>query len=62
MSKKLPISPSTLLGLKVTLKATLEILDMLHKNNNYEYLMTATLSQDPLEVILQITIVLIGKT
>ncbi|XP_044589058.1 uncharacterized protein LOC123268196 [Cotesia glomerata] len=49
MKKKLPISPSTLLGLKVTLKATLEILDMLHENNDYDYLMTATLSQDPLE-------------
>ncbi|CAK1603537.1 unnamed protein product [Parnassius mnemosyne] len=47
--KKIPVSRSTLLGLKVTLHATLQISKMLYMECNYEYLMTATLSQDPLE-------------
>ncbi|XP_074114729.1 uncharacterized protein LOC141537576 isoform X4 [Cotesia typhae] len=49
IGKKIPVSRSTLLGLKVTLRATLEILDMLKNACDYKYLMTATLSQDPLE-------------
>ena len=51
---KVPVSKSTMVGLKMTLQATLEILDMLSRKCNYHYyiyLMTATLSQDPLEVI-----------
>ncbi|XP_063386700.1 uncharacterized protein LOC134675500 isoform X1 [Cydia fagiglandana] len=51
LEKKIPVSRSTLTGLKVTLRATLEILDMLNVACDYKYLMTATLSQDPLEVI-----------
>ncbi|XP_063392810.1 uncharacterized protein LOC134678258 [Cydia fagiglandana] len=49
LEKKKPVSRSTLTGLKVTLRATLEILDMLNVACDYKYLMTATLSQDPLE-------------
>ncbi|CAK1577983.1 unnamed protein product [Parnassius mnemosyne] len=47
--EKKPVSRNTLLGLKVTLHATLQISKMLYMECNYEYLMTATLSQDPLE-------------
>ncbi|XP_046588362.1 uncharacterized protein LOC124293088 isoform X3 [Neodiprion lecontei] len=47
--KKIPVSRSTSVGLKVTLRATLEILDMLKDVCDSKYLMTATLSQDPLE-------------
>ncbi|XP_046608786.1 uncharacterized protein LOC124299567 [Neodiprion virginianus] len=47
--KKIPVSRSTSVGLKVTLRATLEILDMLKDVCDFKYLMTATLSQDPLE-------------
>lgn len=46
--KKIPVSKSTLVGLKVTLRATLKILDMLNIECKFKYLMTATLSQDPL--------------
>lgn len=34
----------------MTLGATLEILDTLEKEANFEYLMTSRLTQDPLEV------------
>ncbi|XP_047984169.1 uncharacterized protein LOC125224761 isoform X2 [Leguminivora glycinivorella] len=49
LEKKIPVSRSTITGLNVTLRATLEILDMLNATCNYKYLMTANLSQDPLE-------------
>lgn len=44
------LSDSTAGGLKVTLKATLELFDFLHKEHGFEYLMTSRLSQDNLEV------------
>ncbi|KAH0549860.1 hypothetical protein KQX54_015363 [Cotesia glomerata] len=50
LEKKIPVSKSTSIGLKVTLRTTLEILDMLKNECGYKYLMTATLSQDPLEI------------
>ncbi|CAH2090997.1 unnamed protein product [Euphydryas editha] len=49
LDQKIPVSRSTLLGLKVTLRATIEILEMLKIECDFKYLMTATLSQDPLE-------------
>ena len=55
------VSRSTIIGLKVTLRATLEILSMLNWTCDYKYLMTATLSQDPLEVIILINKVLLLK-
>lgn len=51
---RLPISKTTVIGFKVSLRATLEILTALNKECNYLYLMTATLSQDPLEVVITI--------
>lgn len=48
--KKGFLTESTLYGLKVTLKATLEILDYLTKRRLYMYLMTSRLNQDNLEV------------
>ena len=44
------ISSSTCLGLKVTLKATLELAAFLINECNYSYLMTSRLNQDSLEV------------
>ncbi|XP_046407616.1 uncharacterized protein LOC124172243 [Ischnura elegans] len=43
------LSGNTYLGLKITLKATMEIHDFLAANCGYEYLMTARLNQDALE-------------
>ena len=44
------ISESTYLGLKTTLKSTLEIKDYLTTELNYEYLMTSRTNSDALEV------------
>lgn len=44
------ITPSTLTGLKISLGATLELIDFLHNECNYDYLMTILLTQDALEV------------
>lgn len=49
LGKKIPVSRSTSVGFKVTLRGTLEILHMLKNECGYKYLVTATLSQDPLE-------------
>jgi hypothetical protein len=43
------LTKSTCYGLKITLKATLEILEFLTYEYNYVYLMTARLNQDALE-------------
>ncbi|XP_044595407.1 uncharacterized protein LOC123272579 isoform X2 [Cotesia glomerata] len=43
------ITPSTLTGLKISLGATLELIDFLHNECNYDYLMTIRLTQDALE-------------
>ncbi|XP_043267642.1 uncharacterized protein [Venturia canescens] len=49
-SKEMPISASTIFGFKVTLGATLEILEVLHKEDGlFQFLMTARLNQDALE-------------
>ncbi|XP_015118438.1 uncharacterized protein LOC107042082 [Diachasma alloeum] len=42
-------SAPTLLGLKVTLQATLELFDYLHTRHGYQYLMTCRVNQDVLE-------------
>ena len=44
------LSDSTCFGLKVTLKATLEISSYLIETHGFKYLMTARLNQDSLEV------------
>lgn len=41
---------NTCTGFKVTLRATLELLEYLSNDRNYLYLMTARLNQDNLEV------------
>lgn len=46
------ITNSSFSGLKVSLKATLEICDYLVENCDFSYLMTARLNQDSLEVYL----------
>ncbi|XP_071576893.1 uncharacterized protein [Temnothorax nylanderi] len=43
------LTHNTSLGLKITLRATLEIVEFLYYECNYEYLLTARLSQDALE-------------
>lgn len=43
------LSPSTALGLRVTLKATLDLLTYLSEKIGYKYLLTSRLSQDPIE-------------
>lgn len=45
-----PISASTLVGLKVTLGGTLELLKFLVQECFYAFLMTGRLTQDALEV------------
>lgn len=47
---KCPVSASTMNGLKVTLGGILELVQYLHVDCNYEYLMTIRAVQDPLEV------------
>lgn len=44
------ITSSTLTGLKISLGAALELVEFLHTECNYDYLMTIRLSQDTLEV------------
>lgn len=44
------MTEQTAFGIEVTLTATLEILEFLTKENNFKYLMTSRLNQDPLEV------------
>lgn len=46
----MPVSASTINGLKVTLGGTLEIFEALQKEDNFDFLMTARLNQDALEV------------
>ncbi|KAH8019044.1 hypothetical protein HPB51_016144 [Rhipicephalus microplus] len=43
------LSPGTAEGLRVSLKATLELLEYLAKQVGFKYLLTSRLSQDPLE-------------
>jgi len=50
LKEKIPILTSTLTGLRVSLRATLEIVDMLHREENWIYLLTCRLTQDVLEV------------
>ena len=45
------IPDNTYYGLKISLENTLKLMDFLHEKCNYEYLMTARLNQDALEVI-----------
>lgn len=47
---KFPISASTFNGLRITLKATLEILEYVITELHYDFLLTARLNQDALEV------------
>jgi len=46
------LTDSTYFGLKVLLKATLEIFDYLELSCDYQFLMTARLNQDNLEVFI----------
>lgn len=48
------ITSSTYLGLLVTVKTALDLIDYLHDNLNYQYLMTRRLNQDALEVRLTV--------
>ncbi|KAK0169382.1 hypothetical protein PV327_011608, partial [Microctonus hyperodae] len=43
------ITTSTLTGFKISLGATLELMEFLHTECNYSYLMTIRLTQDALE-------------
>lgn len=45
-----PLTGNTYTGFIVTLKATLQLLDYLHKEEGFEYLMTNCLCSDPIEV------------
>lgn len=48
--ERFSVSPSTVNGFKITLGSTLELLQYLHEEKNFEYLMTTRLNQDALEV------------
>lgn len=53
---KKSVTDSTLEGLRVTLKSTLELHDFLYQNEgeDFKYLMTCRLNQDPLRYILNL--------
>ncbi|XP_015189556.1 PREDICTED: uncharacterized protein LOC107073429 [Polistes dominula] len=50
----LAITKSTLTGFKITLRGTIDLLNFLHEKSNFDYLMTACLNQDKLELFFRI--------
>lgn len=48
--KEFPVTNQTLIGLRVTLKAALLLIERLHEQSGFQYLLTARLNQDALEV------------